>query len=197
MADIETTNSTVTDTTVTEAQQTEQTVDTQETESAELARLRSELAKQKQAFDKASKEAADFKKQLRAKQTAEEIAAEDMKAQKEANDKELNELRKKFAVMETSRSVMSRIGGDEAVASQIADYLYGAADVDGALTEIQKIFTAREKALRLEFSKVPAPGAGASDAPALTQEQLNAMNYRQRLDFANKYPEEYRKLMGR
>lgn len=197
MADIETTNSTVTDTTVTEAQQTEQTVDTQETESAELARLRSELAKQKQAFDKASKEAADFKKQLRAKQTAEEIAAEDMKAQKEANDKELNELRKKFAVMETSRSVMSRIGGDEAVASQIADYLYGAADVDGALTEIQKIFTAKEKAIRIEFSRVPAPGAGASDGPTITKEQLDRMDYKERLEFAQKHPDEYRQLMGR
>ena len=166
-------------------------------ESALVAQLRADMAKMKAAMDKATKEAGDAKKALRAKQTAEEIAAEDQKAQAEARDKELNELRKKFAVMETSKSILVRIGGDETSASQIAEYLYGAADVDGAIGEIQKIIAAKEKALRLEYGKIPAPGAGSTDGPTITREQLDKLTLKDRAEFANKHPDEYNKLMGR
>ena len=166
-------------------------------ESAEIAKLRAEMARQKAALDKATREAAESKRALRAKQTAEEIAAEEQKAKADERDKELNDLRKKFAVMETSKSILVRIGGDEEAASQIAEYLYGAADVDGALGEIQKIMVAKEKALRLEFGKIPPPGVGSTDGPTISKEQLDRMGYKDRLDFANKYPDEYRKLMGR
>ena len=60
----------------------------------ELAKLKLELARQKEAINKATKEAADYKRQLRAKQSAEEIAAEEQKAQDEATKKELDELRR-------------------------------------------------------------------------------------------------------
>ena len=154
-------------------------------ESAEIARLRAELAKQKAALDKATKEAGDVRKQLRAKQTAEEAAAE-----------ELAELRKRFAVAETSKKAMSFLG-DEATATSVAEYLYGAEDVDAALTAIQKAWTAKEKSLRLEFGKIPAPGVGSGDGVTITREQLDAMTYLQRVEFANKHPEDYERLMGR
>lgn len=148
-------------------EQTEQQEHTEqtntETENPELAKSRAELARMKAALDKATKEAGDYRKALRAKQSAEEIAAEEQKAADEARDKELNDLRKRFAVMETQKSVLLKIGGDEDSAAKIADYLYGAEDVDGALLEIQKIITAKEKALRLEYGKIPAPGAGGSE----------------------------------
>ena len=61
----------------TEAENKEQeTVSETVTETAELAKLRAEMAKQKAALDKVTKEAGDYKKQLRAKQSAEEIAAQ-------------------------------------------------------------------------------------------------------------------------
>lgn len=144
----------------------------EETEGAELTKLKADLLRQKQALDKATKEAADYKKQLRAKQTAEEAAEEDRKALEEARDKELNELRMRFAVMENSKNVLAKIGGDEAAAGRIAEYLYGASDPDGALTEIGKIIAAREKAIRAEYGKVPAPGVGASDGPVMTKEDI-------------------------
>lgn len=171
--------------------------DKQQDESAIVAQLRADMAKMKAAMDKATKEAAESKRALRAKQTAEEIAAEDLKAQNEARDKELNELRKKFAVMETSKSILVRIGGDEKAASQIAEYLYGAADVDGALGEIQKIMAAKEKALKLEYGKIPAPGVGASDGPTITKAQLDSLTLQERVKFAGDHPDEYKKLMGR
>lgn len=197
MAEIEATNVTETS----DAVETEQTATTEQTEqvdtSAELARLKAELAKQKAALDKATKEAGDARKALRAKQTQEEIDADNRKQQEEANQKELEELRKRFAVMETSKSVLTRIGGDEVTSNKIAEYLHGAADADGALAEIQKIMAAREKALRLEFGKVPAPGVGNSDGPTVTREEFSRMGYKERVDFFNKHPDEYNRLMGR
>ena len=72
----------------TEAENKEQeTASETVTENAELAKLRAEMAKQKAALDKATKEAGDYKKQLRAKQSAEEIAAEEAKVQQEALSK--------------------------------------------------------------------------------------------------------------
>lgn len=181
----------------TEAENKEQeTVSETVTETAELAKLRAEMAKQKAALDKATKEAGDYKKQLRAKQSAEEIAAEEAKVQQEALMQELETLRKEKAVAATTAKIAPLIGDSEA-AGQIAEYLYGAEDVDAALTAIQKAWTAKEKALRLEFGKIPAPGAGASDGPTITREQLDAMKFPERVKFMNEHRDEYEKLMGR
>lgn len=159
---------------------------------AEIARLKAELAKAKAATDKATKEAGDYRKQLKSKMTADEAAAEEKRAQ----ETELNDLRKRFAVAETTKKVMA-LGGDEAVSTKIAEYLYGAEDTESALAEIQKLWTAREKALRLEFQKIPAPSAGNADGPTITAEQFHAMGYLERVEFAQNHPEEYNKLMGR
>lgn len=189
------------ETTVTETTETVDTTpsareETETTESAEIAKLRADLAKQKAALDKATKEAGDYKKQLRAKQSAEEVAQEEAKALQQSMQEELEQLRKEKAVAATTAKVMAFVG-DDTVSAQVAEYLYGAEDVDAALTAISKAWTAREKALRLEYGKIPAPGAGASDGPTITAEQLNAMKYTERLKFATEHPDEYNKLMGR
>jgi len=165
-------------------------------ESVEIARLKAEMAKQKAALDKATKEAGDYKKQLRAKQTSEEAQAEEAKAQHDAMMAELETLRKEKAVAATTAKIIPLVGNNE-VAGQIAEYLYGAEDVDAALAAIQKAWTAKEKALRLEFGKIPAPGTGASEGPLITKEQLDAMEYKDRAKFFTEHPDEYRKLMGR
>lgn len=146
----------------------------------ELERMRGELEKYKKAIDKATKEAADNKRALkekeqalRSKQTAEEIAAEEKKAQDEQTAKEIDELRREVARTKAVKSVMSKLGTDEETSGKIAEYLYGAEDVDNALMEIQRAWTAREKALKLEYGKVPPPGAGgANGEDKETQEAL-------------------------
>ena len=143
-----------------------------------------------------AKENAEKTKALRAKQSAEEAAAEEAKTQQEALMQELETLRKERAVAATTAKVLA-IVNDNAVAGQIAEYLYGAEDVDSALSAIQKAWTAKEKAIRLEFGKIPAPGVGGSDGPTVTKAQLDNMKYADRVKFANEHPEEYNKLMGR
>lgn len=131
--------------------------------SEELAKAKADLAKLKAALDNATREAGTYRKQLRAKQSAEEIAAEEQKVQEEATKKELDELRREVARTKAVKSVMSKLGTDEDVSGKIAEYLYGAEDVDAALTELQRFWTAKEKALRLEFGKIPAPGIGGAN----------------------------------
>ena len=165
-------------------------------ENADLAKLKAELARQKAALDKATKEAGDYRKQLRAKQSAEEVAAEEAKALQESMQEELKQLRREKAVGQITAKVMSFIG-DNGVAAEVAEYLYGSEDADAAITAIQKAWTAKEKALRLEYGKIPAPGVGGSDGPTITRDQLDAMTFPERVKFANEHPAEYNKLMGR
>lgn len=140
---------------------------------AEIARLRAEVAKQKRAIDDATKEAAKYKRDLRAKQSAEEIAAEEKKAEAEKAAQEIEELRREVAKTKAVKAVMSKLGTDEDVSGKVAEYLYGAEDIDAALTEIQRAWAAKEKALKLEYGRVPPPGAGgAGGEDAETQKAL-------------------------
>lgn len=180
----------------TENQGAGETAEATSPESLEIARLRAELARQKAATDKATKEAGDVRKQLRAKQTAEEIAAEEKRVSDEAKDAELRELRKMFAVAETGKRIMAFVG-DEGAATEIAGYLYGAEDVEAAVSRLETAWKAREKALRAEFGKVSPPSAGAQEGPTVNREQLSAMDYRERALFARAHPEDYARLMGR
>lgn len=192
MAELETNVSTE----VSQETDVETTAEAETTESTEIARLKAEMAKQKAALDKATKEAGDAKKALRAKQSAEEVAQEEAKAQQEALMQELETLRKEKAVAAMTAKAVTFMGSND-VAAELAEYLYGAEDADAALTAIQKAWTAKEKALRLEYGKIPAPGAGGTEGPTLTREQLDSMQYTDRVKFKREHPDEYNKLMGR
>ena len=143
----------------TEPAEAEQQTDSNE----EILKIKADYAKLKAALDKATKEAGDAKKSLRAKQSAEEIAAEEQKARDEATQKELYELRREVAHGKAVKSIMGRLGTDEDVSGRIAESLYGAENIDAALTELQKYWAAKEKALRLEFGRIPAPGIGGAN----------------------------------
>ena len=158
-------------------------------ESAEIARL-------KAALDKATKEAGDYRKQLRDKQTAEEAAAAEAEERRAATEKELADLRKTVAVEKSSKKVLGFVG-DEAVATTVAEYLYGAEDADAVIAALEKAWKAKENALKQEYGKIPKPGAGSGNGSTVTREQLDAMSYTQRAEFAKNNPDEYNKLMGR
>ena len=151
-----------------------------------------EIARLKAALDKATHEAAEAKRNLRAKQTAEEQKAEEEREKQEAIENELKELRKQASVSNISKRVLSFVG-DETVSNTIAEALYGAEDIDTAIDEFNRAWIAREKKLKLEYGKIPAPGVG-EDAPKITKEDFRNMSYKERLDFKSKYPEAYQSL---
>lgn len=162
----------------------------------EVEKLRAESAKRDSkltaTIDKLTKENADYKRQLRASKSAEDQRAEEEKERQEAIQQELEALRKQAAVSTISKSVMAFVG-DEATANTIAEALYGAADVDAALDAFNKAWTAREKQLKLQYGKIPAPEAG-DGGPQISATDLSNMTYRERLEFKQKYPDTYKKL---
>jgi len=129
---------------------------------AQIEQLKADMAKQKAALDAATSEAGKYRKELRAKQTQEEIDAANKREAEEKAAKELEELRREVARAKSTKSVMSKLSLDEDAAGKIAECLSGCEDVDNALLLIQKAWEAKEKALRLEFGKIPGPGAGGS-----------------------------------
>lgn len=159
---------------------------------AELAKLKMELLKANQKADQMAKEAADHRKKWKSLQTAEEQKAEEERERQEAIENELKALRKQASVASVSKRVMSFVN-DEAMANTIAEKLYGAEFIDDALDEIQKAWTIKEKKLRQEFGKIPAPVAG-EDAPTISKEDILKMGYKERADYAHKYPETYSKI---
>ena len=133
---------------------------------ARIARMEADAAKNKSALDKATREAGDLRKELRTKMTQEQIDAAEKQEAAERAAQELDDLRKQVAKGNTVKTVMGKLGLSEEAAGNLADHLYGAADIDNALLEIQKAWQAREKALKLEYGKITAPGAGAdSNSP--------------------------------
>lgn len=129
---------------------------------AQIEQLKADMAKQKAALDAATSEAGKYRKELRAKQTQEEIDAANKKEAEEKAARELEELRREVARAKSTKSVMAKLSLDEDSAGKIAECLSGCEDVDNALLLIQKAWEAKEKALRLEFGKIPGPGAGGS-----------------------------------
>jgi hypothetical protein len=131
------------------------------------------MAKQKAALDKATKEAGDARKALKAKMTQEEIDAANKKEAEEAAANRLAELEREVARAKSTKSVMAKLGVDEESAGKIAECLAGCDDVDNALLLIQKQWEAKEKALKLEYGKIPGPGAGGSTEDKEMQEAIN------------------------
>ena len=129
---------------------------------AQLEQLKADMAKQKQALDAATSEAAKYKKELRTKQTQEEIDAANKKEAEEKQLAHLAELEKKVAKAENTKAVMGKLSVDEETAGKIAESLIGCENVDNALLLIKQAWDAKEKALKIEFGKIPPPGAGGS-----------------------------------
>ncbi len=158
-----------------------------------LSELMAENARLKREKDKASQDAAKYKRESMAnKSEAEQKAIE--KAEEDARIKEeLAELRKESALNKLEKSFVS-LGYSEDMAKQAAEAQYdGNTDL---LFQIQKKFFAeKERAIKAELMrKMPGPSISNEDGISVTKEQFNAMTYRERLELSQKYPRTYEQL---
>lgn len=150
--------------------------DTQTAESvnAQLAEAQAEIAKLKNSLSKANSEAADYKKQLRAKQTAEEVASEAEKEAKEQHDAYVKGLEQfKSRTLAKDRYLM------QGMTVEMADKA-AQAEVDGdmdTLATIQKQHTdAALKAAKAEWQKsIPEVNRGTGNAPTMTKDEIFAI----------------------
>ena len=169
-----------------------------ETKTAEelYAELLAENKRMKKAFDKASGEAAEYKRQLMAtKSDAEKLSME--KAERDAALKEeLEALRKESKVNKYAKSFMA-CGYSEEMATKAAEAQYSG-DTD-ELFRLQKLHSENmAKQIRADIMKsMPVPATGNDDDVHITQEQFDNMSYREQLELFEKHPTVYEKLTKR
>lgn len=155
-----------------------------------------ENAKLKRASDKATHEAADYKRQLREKQSVDEIAIQE-KAEKEAEREErfkamerelsINKLEKNFVLLGYSEEQANK-----AATAQVDG------DVDILFKLQQEVMAAQIKTKEAEWIKSrPETNVGVGgETTTVTKEEFNKMGYSARRDFKEKYPETYKKYVN-
>lgn len=119
-----------------------------------------EVNRLKAALSKANSEAADYKKQLRTKQTDDEAAAA---AQKEEHDNLVQEnadLKRSIALSERKAKLLA-MGYDETLATETATAMVDG-DMDTVMKNQATFNESREKAIQAELmKKTPRPAAGS------------------------------------
>lgn len=173
----ETTKTTVTENQQAETTKTEQpnaeTTPSVDELMAQLAAERAEKEKYKTANDKLSKEAADTKRQLRAKQTAEEQEAEAQAEAQRLADEERETLRKennRFKAMAAYKNLDEKTVDKLLEAVSDADHATLAAIIEA---EVQKAV----KEAKAEWMK-SRPPVNAGQYSSMTKEQIMAISDR-------------------
>ncbi len=119
-----------------------------------------EVNRLKAALSKANSEAADYKKQLRTKQTDDEAAAA---AQKEEHDNLVQEnadLKRSIALSERKAKLLA-MGYDESLATETATAMVDG-DMDKVLANQNKYLEVQRKAIQADMmKKTPRPAAGS------------------------------------
>lgn len=119
-----------------------------------------ELDKLKAQLSKANSEAADYKKQLRGKQTADEAAAAEQKAAMDKLTQENADLKRSFALSDKKAKLIT-MGYDEKLADSTAVAMVDG-DMDTVMANQAKFNEFREKAIQAELmKKTPRPAAGS------------------------------------
>jgi len=119
-----------------------------------------EINKLKAALSKANSEAADFKKQLRAKQSDDEANAATQKEFLDKITQENADLKRSIALSEKTAKLLA-MGYDEKLAQSTATAMVDG-DMDTVMANQTKYLEAREKDIRAtQMRGTPRPAAGA------------------------------------
>lgn len=134
-----------------------------------------EVNRLKAALSKANSEAADYKKQLRGKQSADEAAAAEQKATMDKLTQENADLKRSISLSEKKAKLVG-MGYDEKLATETATAMVDG-DMDKVMANQTKYLEAREKAIMAKkMQSTPRPAAGS--------EQLSDMDYRKKAEQA-------------
>ena len=131
-----------------------------------------EVNRLKAALSKANSEAADYKKQLRTKQTDDEVAAA---AQKEEHDRLVQEnadLKRSMALSERKAKLLA-MGYDESLADETA-----AAMVDG---DMDKVMANQSKYLEVQKKNIQADAMRKTPRPAAGDDGNGSVDYAKKI----------------
>ena len=153
-----------------------------------------DVEKIKSALDKATSEAAGYKKQLRERMTEDEArAAKDAEEMDEIR-KELEQLRAEKVVDQNTAKFLG-LGYDEKLARETAKAMADG-DTELVFKNHAKFIADREKALKAEILKsTPTPPAGEG-AEKITREDIQKMSLSDKQKFARENPELFNEFFG-
>ena len=160
----------------------------------QIADLKVELNKNKKARDKALSETSEYKKQLRAKMSADEQAEVERKEAEEEQKQYIASL-ENFKKTAEAQARYALQGMDAEMAKQAAE-----AEINGdydALADIQKKYTQQVvKDAEAKWLKTrPQANAGGGNS-TVTQEEFNAMGIQERTKLFREQPDVYKALIA-
>jgi hypothetical protein len=154
----------------------------------------SEIERLKNALSKSNSEAADYKRQLKEKMSAEELKAKEDAEKWEEMEKNYNALLKEKAVS-TNKSKLLALGYEENLADETAEAMANG-ELDKVFANQKKHLESVEKRIRSEILKdTPKPDGGKS-SNQMTKEKLREMTSQERYKFSVDHPEEYKQIYG-
>ncbi len=153
-----------------------------------------DVDKIKSALDKATSEAAGYKKQLRERMTEEEARAAKDAEDRAAIQKELEQLRAEKVIGQHTAKFLG-LGYDEKLARETATALANG-DTEVVFKNQAKFIADREKAVKAEILKnTPTPPAG-DGAEKITREHVQKMTLAEKQKFARENPEMFNEFYG-
>lgn len=163
----------------------------------ELARLKADMARNKNALDKALREKGEITKKLREKQTAEEAEAE-AKAEAEAERAEREAEKDRIIAQYEAKAMFAEMGLQ---GKDLEDAITAKIDGDEktVYSIIVKYFEKKyESALKTKESEWlgnrPQVNVGVGENTALTKEQFDNLSYKEKVELYNTDIETYNKL---
>ena len=155
--------------------------------SAEIDRL-------KAALSKSNSEAAEFKKQLREKMSAEELKAKEDAEKMEALIKERDALLREKTVSNHKAKYLA-LGYDEKLADETAEALANG-ELDKVFENQKKHNESVEKKIRADVLKETPKPEGGNGSETITKEIFSKMSIAEQYKYSMEHPEEYKKLYG-
>ena len=155
--------------------------------SAEIDRL-------KAALSKSNSEAADYKKQLREKMSAEELKAKEDAEKIEELIKERDALLKEKTISGYKAKYLS-LGYDENLANETAEALANG-ELDKVFANQKKHNESVEKKIRADVLKETPKPEGGNGSDEITKEKFSKMSIAEQYKYSVEHPEEYKKLYG-
>lgn len=157
---------------------------------AQIAQLTADRDKYKSANDKLSKEAAESKRQLRAKQTAEEQEAEAKAEEERLRQEEFENLKKELNHNKAVNAYKSV--SDEKMVESLIDAVSDA-DHSAIANIMEKYATAKVKEAQAEWMK-SRPRVNIGGEGGITKEQFNAMSMAEKSKLYRENKAEYDRL---
>ena len=155
--------------------------------SAEVERL-------KNALSKSNSEAADWKKQLREKMSAEELKAKEDAEKWDELIKERDALLREKTIAGHKANYLA-LGYEEKLATETAEAMANG-ELDKVFANQKKHIEAVEKKIRADVLKATPTPEGGNGSETMTKEKFSKMPIAEQHKYSVEHPEEYKKLYG-